>query len=191
MFTRFCCNTCMHSMVICTILMKTIVVESVEHTCMYIEREQERDVYQILHFFNKTFGGTAIRIVGVCVFACSLSFPLFWEGDGGQMTSQGSYLNRRLRSTNLLLVALLLPVLPQSVLCLGSEVTRLKTKASRLLRCWPLHLALVSTRRSTGFEQWHSGRTLALDRDSIFDIYFISFFFFFSKICDLWFSIRN
>ena len=40
-----------------------------------------------------------------------------WEGDGGQMIFQGSYLNRRLKSITLLLVALLLLVLPQSVLC--------------------------------------------------------------------------
>ena len=58
-------------------------------------------------------------------------------------------------SINLLLVALKLLVLPQTVLCLSSEVTRLKTAVPRLRRRWPLqfHLALISTRRSTEFEQ--------------------------------------
>ena len=53
------------------------------------------------------------------------------------------YLNKRLWSTNLLLGALLLLVLPQSVLCLGNEVARLKTTVPRFLRSWSpffLHL---------------------------------------------------
>ena len=60
----------MHSMVICTILIKTIVIESIEHTGTYTftereqeidrerERERERETFTFrpyMHSFKETF----------------------------------------------------------------------------------------------------------------------------------------
>ena len=61
------------------------------------------------------------------------------------MTSQGSYLNRRLRSTNLLLVALMLLVLPQSgfVSRQWSHTPAGKPQRHVFFTLVPLHLALV------------------------------------------------
>ena len=69
--------------------------------------------------FIFTSRGTSITFVSVCVDVCikkTLYLLFFWEGEGGQMSSKGSYLKRRLRSTNMLVVALLLLAWPQSEL---------------------------------------------------------------------------
>ena len=182
MLTRFRCDTCIHVPVCIAWSFELYNINKDDcdwkrwaYWSMYVhwkreregrrERERERekrDVYQILHFCNKLldFQRDSSQILSVyrcvCVRVPRLSL-LLWEGDGGQMTFQGSYLNRRLRSTNLLLVALLLLVLPVQYLVgtvLSCEATRLKNTALRLLWCWPLHLALISTHKSTGFEQW-------------------------------------
>ena len=85
----------------------------------------------------------------------------------------------------MLLVALLLLVLPQSVLCLISEVTCLKNHAA------PRHLQVDAPSSCTGFLLflWRTLRCLSSKWNRYSKL--SSFPFLFSKMCDLWFSIRN
>ena len=163
------------------------------------ERERERERFTRCHvfFFSQTSRGTAKvlsvcqrKTKDVCVFSSCLKktlCPLFWEGDGGQMTSQGSYLKRRLWSTHLLLVALLLLVLPHSELF--SAVKLYARKPQRHV-FFGVNVGAPSSLPGFLLFLCRTSRCLSLNWNRYSK--FPSFpFFFFSKMCDLYFSSKT
>ena len=112
----------------------------------------------------------------MCVCSLAVAAPLFWEGDGGQLTFQGSYLNRRLRLTKLASCG---PPAPcaAAVDIVSRQGSHTPEPQRHAFFTWaPFHLALVSSSFLVHIP------LPVLKVEQIFETFFISFF---SKMCDL------